>query len=593
MPSTETTGRRRSECVSVLEGTAGAPSRLLLPSSLLLLTVVLVLVEVAAPAGAFAPSTFAGVAVVPSRTLSVPTRVRLPETVRRSAAAVAAAASAATETKAPPRTRIGSNEERGGGDDCGLSTNDPNKRRGRIVAVEVERTFHVAPPPLSTLSSSWNVTTTSTAPPEQVAKEAWLEFVWKQGGGLAATAVIDRTTTATTTGGSSNEEEDDGDSSSYSAPPPPAPTRRRLLLPIAMEEEIVDDENRSGEGSGGATENTECTVKYRVSRFGPFLERDAVPGSHTGTVTFRRSAGSSAGTSTVTMNWKVQFAVENRYAWWKAVTESAIGQVCDNFVAYMRPPLVYKRTIRLSNVVASSAEENAGPKRRRGVAQEVADQWLDFVWDQGGGLPVYPPLVLRPREKRMYVPPFLKETIVSTRNVAGADDCEINNDIEPDSEIVYKVANPSVWTSYPVHSHLGRVQFVSLNGDNDGSVDMIWTVEVRPYHGFEWFVKAFTSGVVTTLARDFKSHVEEPGAMVTIRPPRGGSGNEEFGRIRKDSWIGGVLDAHLRDQRSTALQTVAMFQPWTWGRSTDDVEAGEGEMWTTADPVRSNDDING
>ena len=69
--------------------------------------------------------------------------------------------------------------------------------------------------------------------------------------------------------------------------------------------------------------------------------------------------------------------------------------------------------------------------------------------------------------------------------------------------------------------------------------------------------------------------------MVALKPPRGGGGEDNtLFQIRKDSWIGGVLDAHLRDKRSTALQTLAIFQPWTWGRTEKDDEEGEREEWT-------------
>ena len=55
-----------------------------------------------------------------------------------------------------------------------------------------------------------------------------------------------------------------------------------------------------------------------------------------------------------------------------------------------------------------------------------------------------------------------------------------------------------------------------------------------------------------------------------IKPPRGGGGtntNKSFGKVAKDTWLGGVLDAHLSDTRSTMDQTISLFQPWTWGRS--------------------------
>ena len=113
---------------------------------------------------------------------------------------------------------------------------------------------------------------------------------------------------------------------------------------------------------------------------------------------------------------------------------------------------------------------------------------------------------------------------------------------------------------------------------------MIWTVKIRPYHNMEGFSKGCVSSVVTTLARNFKSHIEEPDSMVSVKPPRGGGGggggdNNTFFQVRKDTWLGGVLDAHLRDQRSTWEQTLSLIQPNTWGRSTDNEDDGEGEIW--------------
>jgi hypothetical protein len=79
------------------------------------------------------------------------------------------------------------------------------------------------------------------------------------------------------------------------------------------------------------------------------------------------------------------------------------------------------------------------------------------------------------------------------------------------------------------------------------------------------------------VARDFKVRVTEPGSTVKLAPPRGKG--KAFGQVRKEMRLGGVLAAHLSDQRSTVEQTIAIFQPWTWGRNTDD--DGEREEWTT------------
>ena len=113
---------------------------------------------------------------------------------------------------------------------------------------------------------------------------------------------------------------------------------------------------------------------------------------------------------------------------------------------------------------------------------------------------------------------------------------------------------------------------------------MKWEVEIRPWpEPWATIVKAFTAAVVSCYARNFKCHLEEgKNAMVALKPPRGGGGgdnNNTLLQIRKDSWLGGILEAHLQDKRSTAEQTVALFQPWTWGRTAADDEEGEGEEW--------------
>ena len=97
---------------------------------------------------------------------------------------------------------------------------------------------------------------------------------------------------------------------------------------------------------------------------------------------------------------------------------------------------------------------------------------------------------------------------------------------------------------------------------------MDWRIEIRPYpEPWETVVKVFTAAVVSSYARNFKCHIQEGGeATVALKPPRGG-GDITFSQVRKDSWIGGVLDAHLGDKRDTVSQTIAMLQPWTWGRT--------------------------
>ena len=293
----------------------------------------------------------------------------------------------------------------------------------------------------------------------------------------------------------------------------------RRLMPIGMEETLL----KQGDD----------TIRYQVTDMGLFSSSEWVAGSHSAQVRF---IGNNDGT---TMIWNVEFEAAHRADFWKAVTEINIRTVSANLASYVAIPRLYRRTTRFPT------EQDRLPEK-----------WVDFVWHQGGGLPTPPPLRLG-EEKRMIVPPFLVERLVNV----GQD------------EIRYTVDNPGILT-YPVHTHAGRVRF---QNNSSGGMDMVWEVEIRPLRGWSWFVERFTSTIITVLARNFKVHVTEPGVMVKLAPPRGKG--EAFGEVHKDTWLGGVLAAHLSDRRSTAEQTVAIFQPWTWGRSTDD--EGEGGEWTT------------
>mmetsp|Transcript_20920 Transcript_20920/g.31577 ORF Transcript_20920/g.31577 Transcript_20920/m.31577 type:complete len:102 (+) Transcript_20920:62-367(+) len=95
---------------------------------------------------------------------------------------------------------------------------------------------------------------------------------------------------------------------------------------------------------------------------------------------------------------------------------------------------------------------------------------------------------------------------------------------------------------------------------------------------------------VSTLVRNLRVKLLEPDAVVLIKPPRGNAnlsmGLEDFGKVSKASWLGGVLESHLSDRRSTKDQTLSLIQPWTWGRS------GEGDeldivqyQWTDGQSV--------
>ena len=339
--------------------------------------------------------------------------------------------------------------------------------------------------------------------------------------------------------------------------------RRRRMLPVGMEETLLE-ESEEKEGL--------YQLKYQVTK-GGLLASEIVPGSHLGTVSFEQLAvdqkeGDSAASKTTRMVWDVTFDTmeEGRTGFWQAVTENTISETCNNFQASVATPKLYRRITKL-----------IPPDNKKITFEQIMQEWMSFCWEEGAGfpLPIPPICVGEKKDARWIVPPFLKERIVSSKVVNRRDD---DDDTSASyAELIYQVDNPS-WFTYQVHSHLGRVRFQS-NDEKDGSVTMTWDIEIRPYRGWSSLVQAFTGVVVSCYSRNFKCHVREGAdAMVSLKPPRGSG--DTFLQIRKDSWLGGVMDAHLKDKRSTVDQTLAIFQPWTWGRSRATDEEGEGESWT-------------
>lgn len=307
--------------------------------------------------------------------------------------------------------------------------------------------------------------------------------------------------------------------------------RTRLLLPIGMQEELVQHKDDS--------------ISYRVTDMGPLLKKEL--SEHSAHVSFVKS--SLGGTE---MIWNVQFDVEHFPIVWETVTNVMISTVSANLAAYLDRPLLYQRTTRLPRSILGNGDEDgdSSPVRR----------WIDFCWKQGGGL-LAP--VLLDDKRRLIVPPFLLERLLERSSSSSPI-------------IDYTVDNPSLWTLYPVHSHMGRVEFESslaAPNDNEGLL-MKWQVQVRPMRGCRWWVQSMTDAIISVYARNFKSHMIDPNATVPIAPPRGAG--KPFLRIPKDTWLGGVLDAHLHDKRSTLEQTLSLFKPWTWGRQD---EVGEGATW--------------
>lgn len=271
----------------------------------------------------------------------------------------------------------------------------------------------------------------------QQAKEAWLDYQWKRGGGLLGILVIPE-----------QEEEN---------------RQRRRILPLGMQEELLYDEGSSNF----------LSLCYKVTDQGMF-STELVPDSHEATVTFQPASNDAT-----KMVWEVECAAKNRRDLWQAITQFNIETVSDNLTSYLLPPIKYTRTTKLS----INLDEFAASK------EALADEWVDFVWARGGGLPV--PFLSLDNQRRIVIPPFLVERLVSSSDYG---------------QIEYTVDNPGLFT-YQVHTHRGRVRFKPRERNQDSSsatqsFDMIWEVEIRPMNGFGWLVRPFTAAVVSTISRN-------------------------------------------------------------------------------------------
>mmetsp|Transcript_18001 Transcript_18001/g.27213 ORF Transcript_18001/g.27213 Transcript_18001/m.27213 type:complete len:414 (-) Transcript_18001:12-1253(-) len=354
-------------------------------------------------------------------------------------------------------------------------------------------------------------------------QEAWLDYTWCQGGGLPLLVQLSKKN-----------------------------RQKRTLIPLFAEEILLEDESNI----------KYFTQDYKLSELGPIWKSEIEPDCHLGTVSFLPN-NNNDGTELL---WNVTFRTQQRHALWQAVTEQSIDQACNSLVSYLVEPIKYTQTMKLR-------------RRRKGANTNIplTEIFVDFVWKQGGGLPLpLPPLALDSKGyDRLLIPPFLREQILS---------------VQEDS-LVYTVRNPSFFVGYPVHSHLGRIHFVDDDPNNDDStVTVIWEVSVRPYYNCEAYVKAFTRGIVQTVGWNFKKHIEVDDndqlveiATTPIKAQDSSSSNSWSFSIRGDSWIGRVIYANQKDHRPIVLdQAFDLLQPWKWGvlpEEKDDVTYS----WTVGD----------
>ena len=151
-----------------------------------------------------------------------------------------------------------------------------SKPATRKVEVEVERSFPKVNP--------------------ERAKQAWLDCVWTEGGGLPTLVV-------------KFKKDEDG---LYT---------KRVLLPSMMHEQLTD--YTSDPADDGSTK-----IEYKVTKWG-LLTNDVVEDSHLGTVQFLPSQDGT------TMVWNANFDVVHRYELWKRVSEYLISSASDNLKSYL------------------------------------------------------------------------------------------------------------------------------------------------------------------------------------------------------------------------------------------------------------------
>ena len=175
------------------------------------------------------------------------------------------------------------------------------------------------------------------AAPPAIARQAWLDYTWKRGGGLP---IVVRT-------------QDEGSG--------------RTVYPLLLKEVLSSDAAvESGQDVAEA-------IEYKVVSNG-LLAGELVPGSHRATVAFL-----SQPDRTTMLDWRVTFSAKHRPWLWKAVTQQTVGGAAAGLAAYLRPQTArYRLTARLDGCTSAS---------------DALDAWSTLTWE-GGGLPLPPPLVL-------------------------------------------------------------------------------------------------------------------------------------------------------------------------------------------------------
>jgi hypothetical protein len=317
-------------------------------------------------------------------------------------------------------------------------------------------------------------TLSSVSPTEVV--EAFKQYTWKRGGGLPVYVVR------------KNEKE-------------------RILVPLMATERLsIEDQNEDSQ--------SQLSLTYHLLELGPIWRSEIVNGSHIARVTFEKD-----NTFDTILTWNVEFTTKRNHQLWKFITQQMVDQACNNLQSYCAKPILFSHTVEICT------EKNAA---------ELIDQWIDFVWKNGGGLPLpIPPIALTSDfHTRMIAPPFMIEQLKSIETKPG--EC---------SQVVYTVKNPSILT-YQVHSHIGRVYFKPI-ATNSCGIEMLWEVNIRPMYGWESLVKLFTSYIIMTLSNNFVTSIEQPDG-----PKAQTQVDRPLFTVFKYSWIGNLMDNFFSGNRS-------------------------------------------
>jgi len=162
------------------------------------------------------------------------------------------------------------------------------------------------------------------------ARDGWMEYVWRHGGGLPLLVL-------------QNE-----------------PTRRSQQKP-----------------------NNQHIIHYEVTNNGIF-SFDMIDCSHSATVEFFEEKEG------VQMVWKVNFQVQSRPAFWKAFTEINVGVASDNLVSYLAKP----RRITVETIIPGCSPENVMNAWIDFVWARGGNLPFVFPIGLGNGLRAIPPIIL-------------------------------------------------------------------------------------------------------------------------------------------------------------------------------------------------------